>query len=259
MEYFKRHKIFVLSFFIAFQINAQLKQVIQSAIKSEGVVVAREGAEHLMLSKQAFEEALPAFRSLSSSTKLAGGFNNNLKKFSQGIYSETKALIRKHGYDYLEDLAQNEFEKYLLQIKICDEILAHPSYPTLYKALCLKVGEDTLERKIIKALLFGGEFNNYCIDSTKLYKIYFSLSNTFASMEMENMMAYYNCEPAAVAEINAIAAQRKIQIDSQTCTNSEDESSDVVIGLVILGVLIYLFYKLIKFLIRLLRGSNSKT
>lgn len=253
MKRFLPFHIIGLLFFFHSNLVSQAKQIINSLIKSEGKIIVREGAEGVGALSHVIDESVPAFRNLSKSRKLSEGLKSNMKIFFNEVYLETKEI----SGDFVQRLAEQELENYNANNSKLNDIKSNVLFPKLYAAICTKLSIDTIDENCIDKLLLGKMCFDYRIDSVKLYWIYFNLSDNFAKDELTRMLNFYQCESGAIEEIKSIAMQRKVELDYSTCASNETDSSDAFIGLFIIGLIIYLLYRVVKFFRRFLSSKKA--
>jgi hypothetical protein len=116
-----------------------------------------------------------------------------------------------------------------------NEIKNNVGFPKLYLAIRNKLNRDTVYNDEINALLLGQKVNDFSIDPKKLYGIYFTFSDQFAKKEFENLKLYYDCDISTVKEIDDLAKERNISLETGTCQSDDKEDENSMIYILVTG------------------------
>lgn len=240
--------LLLLFFFLLtnFNVHSQFKDAFKNILNESKVITV----EAKVALKASLNKVLPSFKNLSKNKILTRGLKSNLKKFNsklnRRLKNETNKEIKDKIKEKVEEKIQDEIQEYFDERALFKEIKTNRYYPLLYKLICEKIGQDTLEEKNVKKILMGNRYKTFKIDSNKLYNIYFTFSDNFAIKELNQLKTFYNCKPYVIKEVNLIAEQREIELGYSPCKVEKSGVLEITVGSIIICLLIYLFYKLIK-------------
>ena len=215
--------------------NAQIGPILKNLI-----------IEQRAVAKTVIRKETATIAKLSVSKNLSKGYKNNLVKFNKKYHLEDVIDFLDFGIDIftnIEEIKSND-NKTMVYL---NEILLNKNYPKLYQAICQKYKKDTLKKYEVEGILLGFKIKGIGIDSSKLYNLYFNYSPTFAKDELEKLKLYYNCDETVNAEINTIAIDKGIQLDTIKCKKKEEtEVVDIIFTLFVLFCIGYFFWLIFK-------------
>jgi hypothetical protein len=213
--------------------NAQIRSILKNLLSEERVVA-----------KSIVREESAALKELSSSKNLSKGYKKNIEKFLEDCDDVLELIDIYQTIDNDGIEITGKENKTILYLK---EILLNKNYPKLYPAICQKFKKDTLKKIEVAGLLLGKKINGIGIDSNKLYHVFFNYSQTFAKLELEKLKLYYNCDETVNTEINAIAKNKDIQLNTEICKKKEETGViDIIFTLFVLiciGCFFWLVFK----------------
>lgn len=212
-----KSKITLLLFFILqVKLNLATGGIIRSVIKEEKLLKTKPPKNIAKESKSFLHEIQINGKVLEThQNKLAKWWERNEERINTGI----------DIVDCVNNTASSSTEEN--EINQClKEIYHNPKFSLFYIETCKKFKQDSISNQGILTLLLGRKWCNFNIDSMQLYKIFFSLSNTFAKQELQQELILSNCDPALLERIKTIAKERNIDLDYQTCSNLSNNSNN---------------------------------
>jgi hypothetical protein len=243
-----RSLLIFLVFLTPFYLEANLGALIRGTLKGESKVLstaAKKSGQALRYSDDLFRLSLMhSSKALSKSKALAKGVRQNVKRFD---LERAKDII-----DFGSDCASNildqdvQFDLSNSSNKYLKEIRINPTYKFLYHAVCQKFKVDTLNSFAQMYLLNGGSWNGIQFTIDELYNIYLVYSESFAKEELLKLRNFYKCNVEKNQEIDSYAKRMRIKLPKSTCEEEEGDWVDGLVGLLGLGVLIYIAIGVIK-------------
>ncbi len=239
--------LLLLFFFLLtnFNVHSQFKDAFKNILNESKVITV----EAKVALKASLNKVLPSFKNLSKNKSLAKGLKYNLKKFNSKLKKRLKNKIKDEIEEETEEQLKENLEKYITELALFNNIKSNKYYPILYQLILKKIGQDTLEEKYVKKIILGYQYNDFKIDSSKLYNIYFTFSDDFAKDELNQIKIFYNYKPSVVKTINKIAEQREIKLDNNACSKEKANTFEIIFGYIMIIIFLYLFYIIIKFFI----------
>lgn len=244
-------------FFADANLGALLKGLVKSESKAVVTGATKESTQLLRHSDEFMRTSLvPAARELSVTKSLYKGVKKNMKEFTVERLKDIMDISGDIAESMLDPNNQlvypNEHLKTGSKSEIYfKEITSHPSYATIYNAMCKHFQLDTLSLSAQYLVLNGAKWQSHQISTEKLYRIYLIFSKTFAKEELLKLRDYYDCDQEKNTEINNFAEKMKIRLPKSTCPEEEGDWVDGLVGLLGLVVLIYLVIGLLKWFKRL--------
>jgi hypothetical protein len=242
-------KIFILiglQLLFSFNGNAQARAALRNLFQSGEKQVAKA----LVL-----EEAATITK-LRLNKNLTKGCENNILNFWEKYHCSD---IIDFGVDLAEEIEKNKANQKRLSIYL-NEILSNVNYPKIYSGICKKYKRDTLKKHEVEYILLGNKINGIGIDSNKLYNLYFNFSQTFAREELEKLKLFYNCNDEVNEEINDIAQDKNIKLNTAICYKAEkDGTAENIIGFIVLALVLYFFWTILKKVFIYIKTVSSRS
>jgi hypothetical protein len=249
-----RRLLVFLMLFTPFFADANLGVLFKGTLKSETKVIsaaARKSARVLRYSDIYFRFSLMnSAKELITSRSLFKGVSRNVKRFDLDRAKD----ILDFGADCASNIMEQEaqIDRASLSNKYLNEIRANPTYKLLYQSVCQKFKVDTLNSFAQLYLLSGGSWNGEQFSMKELYNLYLIYSESFAKEELLKLRNYYKCNAEKNQEIESFANRMRIKLPKSTCPEEEGDWVDGLLGLLGLGLLIYLVIGLLKWFKRLI-------
>lgn len=249
-----RSLLIFLIFSTPFYLEANLGALFRGTLKGESKVLstaAKKSGQALRYSDDVFRMTLPrTAKALSRSKSLAKGVSRNVKRFDL----ERAKDILDFGSDCASNIAEQDAQIDFAHLsnKHLNEIRMNPTYKFLYHSVCQKFKVDTLNSFAQIFLLSGGSWNGIQFTIDELYNIYLIHSASFAREELLKLRDFYNCNTKKNQEIESFANQMRIRLPKSSCPEEEGDWVDGLVGLLGLGVMIYLIIRLIKWFKRMI-------
>ena len=250
----KKTIIYSFLLLLSYSSSAQLNAILRNAAKSEGQAI-KNAAKHsgddiANAAKHNIDETAHAaanhvdetVHSLQPGAKkaLANAFEESTDEFYKKLQELTEDYIKEKIGESLQELFKDEI--YLFEIE------SNPNYPTLRQSVAKKLQRAQVNITEVRLLLYGRSVHGFKIDKNKLFKLYFSMSNTFARNELQKMLSIGNCSDDIKNAVKSIAENRKLSIkfDEVCKKQSPEEDSDYLstaIGLGIIALIVYAFFR----------------
>ena len=90
--------------------------------------------------------------------------------------------------------------------------------------------------------------------------MYFNFSQTFAREELEKLKLFYNCNDEVNEEINDIAQDKNIKLNTAICYKAEkDGTAENIIGFIVLALVLYFFWTILKKVFIYIKTVSSRS